>query len=301
MGDSSLAEIQASYQTDIERSHTLVEALPYIQGFRGKTVVIKYGGSAMEEPELIDLVLRDIVFLEAVGINPVIVHGGGKAITRKMKEKGTKAVFAAGLRVTDAETIEIVDDVLNHEINPAIVQGLIKFGGKAESISGREVFRAIKAPSVHTENGSVDLGFVGEVDRSDIAKVKSMVSREIVPVISPVGDDGKGQPYNLNADVAAAETAIELKAFKLIFISDVNGLLSDEKNPKSTIPTIDSKGIAELKSKGIIRGGMLPKMDSCVKALQEGVHQIHLIDGRIPHSLLLELFTDRGIGTEITL
>jgi len=288
-----------SYRDEIKHVNLLVEALPYIQSFRGKCVVIKYGGSAMEDSQLMDIVLRDVVFLEAVGINPVIVHGGGKAITRKMEQKGIKAAFASGFRITDAATIEIVDEVLNKEINPGIVERLASFGGKARSMSGREVFKVVKAPPVDNPAGPVDLGFVGEVSECATRDVKELVRKEIVPVISPVGDDGKGQPYNINADVAAAEMAIALKAYKIIFISDVNGILQDEKNPHSTISTVTSQGIDELKRTGIVRGGMLPKVDSCLKALQNGVKQIHLIDGRIPHSLLLELFTQRGIGTEI--
>lgn len=283
----------------IKRTEILVEALPYIQGFRGKTVVIKYGGSAMEDPELVEAVLRDIVFLEAVGINPVIVHGGGKAITRRMDEEGIHAQFAAGLRVTDAKTISVVQKVLDEQINPSIVKKIISMSGKAQSVSGKKVFRVTPSPPVKRNGEAVDLGFVGEVESCAVKIPSSLVRKEIVPVISPLGCDAKKRTFNINADIAAAEIAIALKAFKIIYLSDVNGILSDAKDEESTISTVDAKHIEEFKRQGVVSGGMLPKVDSGLKALRSGVEKVHLIDGRIPHSLLLELFTDHGIGTEI--
>lgn len=287
------------FSKSIQRAEILVEALPYIQNFRGETVVIKYGGSAMENPALMESVLRDIVFLEAAGINPVIVHGGGKAITRRMEEENIKAKFIAGLRVTDAPTMKIVEEVLDQKINPDLVKKIISFKGKAKSVSGKTVFKVRKSPPVKYEGRVVDLGLVGDVVKCQIKHIAKLVQKEIVPVISPLGMNGGKQAYNVNADIAAAEIAIALKAFKIIYLSDVNGILSDEKNPSSTISTVNKKNIEELKRKKIICGGMLPKVDSCMKALSKGVKKIHLIDGRIPHSLLLELFTDHGIGTEI--
>ncbi|MFZ5806222.1 MAG: acetylglutamate kinase [Verrucomicrobiota bacterium] len=283
----------------IRYADVLIEALPYIQKFRGKTVVIKYGGSAMENTKLMDIVLRDIVFLEAVGINPVVVHGGGKAITRRMAEKGVRAKFAAGLRVTDAETIKVVEEVLDTHINPDLVEKIEKFGGKSKTISGKSVFRVQKAPLIEHEGKMVDIGLVGDVEKCLVKDVQALVHKEIVPIISPLGSDGKGKTHNINADTAAAEIAIALNAFKIIYLSDVNGILRDEKDPESTISTITSRDIQNLKRQGVIHGGMLPKVASCLKALKAGVGKVHLLDGRIPHSLLLELFTDHGIGTEI--
>jgi acetylglutamate kinase len=287
------------FENHIRRAEILVEALPYLQTFRGQTMVIKYGGAAMEDPELIPSVLKDIVFLEAVGINPVIVHGGGKAITRRLKEAGVEARFVAGLRVTDAATAQVVDEVLSSVINPEIVAGINRFGGRARSFRGRDVFRAVKAPPAATEGGPVDLGFVGDVVGCQVLQVIKSVNDEIVPVISPVGEDDQGLPYNVNADVAAAEIAIALEASKIIYLSDVNGILRDPRDASTRIPTVTPEDIAVLKADGTVSGGMLPKVHSCLKALQAGIQKVHLIDGRIPHALLLELFTDKGIGTEI--
>jgi acetylglutamate kinase len=281
------------------QADTLIEALPYIQRFRGQTFVIKYGGAAMEEPDLIPFVLRDIVFLEAVGINPVIVHGGGKAITRRLQERGVQARFAAGLRVTDAATVDVVDEVLSSVINPEITAGINRFGGRARSFSGRLVFRARKAAPVIHEGAEVDLGFVGDVVGCQILQIIKAVNEEVVPVISPLGEDDSHQAFNINADVAAAEMAIALEASKIIYLSDVNGIFRDPRDPSSRIPSLDPAGVAALKADGTISGGMLPKVDSCLKALEHGIEKVHLIDGRIPHALLLELFTDKGIGTEI--
>lgn len=287
------------FHEHIRRADILVEALPYLQKFRGQTLVIKYGGAAMEDPALVPSVLKDIVFLEAVGINPVIVHGGGKAINRRLKEAGVEPVFIAGLRVTDAATVRVVDEVLSQEINPEIVAGINRFGGRARSFSGRKVFRVVKAAPVKHEGQDVDLGFVGEVVGCQVLKVIQSVYEEVVPVISPVGEDDSGQPYNVNADVAAAEIAIALEAAKIIYLSDVNGILRDAQDPATRIPTVTPQDISALKADGTISGGMLPKVHSCLKALEHGVEKVHLIDGRIPHALLLELFTDKGIGTEI--
>ena len=290
-----------SFEAQIKRADVLVEALPYLQKFRGQTFVIKYGGSAMEDPSLVSSVLRDIVYLEAVGINPVVVHGGGKAITKRMKEKGLEAKFIGGLRVTDKESVDIVADVLDTDINPGIVQKLNEFGGRAKSFSGANVFRAEKSPTFEHQGATVDLGFVGDVIGCQVPRVLECVHREIVPVISPIGRDEYQQIYNINADIAASEIAIALEAEKIIYLSDVNGVLRDPKDASTRIPTISGEDVQRLKAEGIIDGGMLPKVNSCLKALHFGVKKVHLIDGRIPHALLLELFTDKGIGTEIVL
>lgn len=282
------------------KAATLIEALPYIQKFRGKTVVIKYGGAAMEDPLLVENTLRDIVFLEAVGVNPVIVHGGGKAISAEMQKAGIKPEFIEGMRVTDKASIEIVEKILSTVINPSIVDRIMRLGGQAKGMSGKDVFEAEKMwiqKAGSTEK--IDVGFVGEVVRVKAATILESVHAEIVPCISPVARGSQGEIYNINADIAAAQTAIAIEAKKLVFISDVNGILRDPKDPTSIIPTITIPEINELKKSGIISGGMLPKVDSCIRALQSGVEKIHLVDGRIPHSLLLEMFTDSGVGTQI--
>lgn len=283
------------------KAATLIEALPYLQQFRGKTIVIKYGGAAMENEALVEGVLRDIVFLEAVGINPVLVHGGGKAITRAMKERGVTAKFIDGLRVSDAESMEVIEKTLSAEINPGIVDSINKLGGKAKGYSGKEVLISRKMEYHRAKTGElVDLGFVGDIVGVDTGPLREAIAAEVMPVISPLARDGDGKVYNINADVAAGEIAQALKAYKIIYLSDVNGVLLDYKDPQSTISKLTIADIDELKAKGIIDGGMLPKVDSAVEALRKGVHQVHFLDGRMEHSLLLEVFTDAGVGTEIT-
>jgi acetylglutamate kinase len=286
----------------LQRAAVLTEALPYLQKFRDQTVVIKYGGSAMEDATLVEHVLRDVVLLEVVGINPVIVHGGGKAITARMAAAGLRAVFKGGQRVTDAASLGIVVDVLDGETNPAIVDGLKSHGGRAHGISGRGVLLASKAPPVVLPDGSVeDLGFIGEIDAVRAGPLRDCVAEGVVPVVSPVGADAAGQMYNINADIAAREVAVALKAARLVYLSDVPGILRDPKDESSLIPSISEADIARLKAEGVLSGGMLPKVDSALSALRRGVGKVQFIDGRVPHSLLLELFTDSGIGTEIVL
>jgi acetylglutamate kinase len=288
-----------AFAAEIARAEVLLEALPYMQNFRGQTFVIKYGGSAMEDPLLVDQVLRDVVFLEVAGVNPVIIHGGGKAITKRMQERGLEARFVAGLRVTDLESVRIVDEVLNTVISPSIVATIEKLGGRAVQVSGKSVFRAVKNPPIVHEGEEVDLGFVGDVAGCDTTGVRNAMAEERVPVLSPVGVDDAGQVYNINADVAASDLASSLGADKLVYLSDVNGVLRDPRDPQSRIPTVTRAEARALCADGTISGGMIPKIQSCLDSIQEGVKKVHLIDGRIPHALLLELFTDRGIGTEI--
>ncbi len=288
-----------SFDQQIARAEVLLEALPYMQRFRGQTFVIKYGGSAMDEPELVERVLRDVVFLEVVGANPVIIHGGGKAITRRMAERGLQATFVGGLRVTCQESAAIVDEVLNTVVSPSIVNAINRLGGRAVQVPGNRTFRAVKAPAAIHEGRPLDLGFVGLVDSCDTTEVRRALEAEAVPVLSPVGLDTSGQVYNINADIAAADLAVALRADKLIYLSDVNGVLRDPADPSTRIPTVTRADAARLKAEGIIHGGMIPKIDSCLDSLARGVKKVHLIDGRIPHALLLELFTDHGIGTEI--
>lgn len=282
-----------------EKAEALLEALPFIQKFRGQTFVIKYGGSAMEDDHLIERLLRDVVFLEAVGINPVLVHGGGKAITQRMREAGLSPRFVNGLRVTDEVAIRIVEEVLDEVIRPRIVGTIKEFGGRAEGFSGRDVFKAKKLPPQIDGKNMIDIGYVGEVTALDLAGVTNAVEGEVVPVISPIGQAEDGTILNVNADIAAGAMAGALKASKMIFVSDVLGVMRDVKDPSSLISTVNRKEATSLIKDEIIEGGMIPKVLSAVASIGQGVGKVHLIDGRIPHALLLEVFTASGIGTEI--
>ncbi len=285
--------------TATARAEALIEALPYIQTFRGQLFVIKYGGSAMEDDAVVDRLLRDVVFLEAVGINPVLIHGGGKAISQRMREAGQKPRFVNGLRVTDKAAITIVEDVLDNAINPDIAQRIKKFGGRATGIHGKRVLVGRKLPLQKDTSGQVDLGFVGEVVEVNTAEIEDAVQQEIVPVISPLARDENGVVYNINADIAAGSIAGRLKAAKMIYVSDVPGLMRDPTNPESLIPSVTRAQIEKLVEDGLITGGMIPKVESATHALRAGVGKVHFIDGRMPHALLLEVFSNAGIGTEI--
>lgn len=255
----------------------------------------------MENEALVDRLLRDVVFLEAVGINPVLVHGGGKAITSKMREAGLSAEFINGLRVTDAQAIDIVAHTLDEEINPHLVRTIERFGGRASGISGRSVFVARRLPAQKNEHGKlVDIGFVGEAIAMATENVTRALAKEIVPVISPVGADPDGTTLNINADIAAAALAASLQATKLIYVSDVPGILRDSTVPESLIPTVSVKQVEDLIKRKVIVGGMIPKVRSAMDALAKGVGKVHMIAGHTPHGLLLEVFTNEGIGTEIT-
>jgi acetylglutamate kinase len=280
----------------ISKAGTLLEALPYIQRFRSQIFVVKYGGSFMDsdDPDVRHRVARDIVFLEAVGINPVVVHGGGKAITRALQTAGLKAHFVQGQRVTDAATMEVVERVLSREINVEIVKVIEDFGGRARGFAGSEIFRCQKL-MCHEE----DLGFVGQVVDVNTEPLRECIRRSVTPVISPTarGDDGK--IYNCNADIAAAKTAVALKARRLVFMSDVPGLLRDPKDDSTLMRHLRAEKVPELKRAGVISTGMLPKVDSAIAAIESGVEKVQFVDGRIPHSVLLEIFTDAGVGTEV--
>ena len=284
----------------ISKAATLLEALPYIQRFRGKIFVVKYGGSFMDSPEadVRHRLARDIVFLEAVGINPVVVHGGGKAITRAVEAAGLAARFVQGQRVTDAATAEIVDRVLSREINPEIVQAIHNFGGKARGFAGTEIFRCRQFSQKGSE---ADLGFVGDVYQVNVDPLRECIRQNVTPVISPTARGEDGQTYNCNADVVAARTAIALKARRLVFMSDVPGLLREPTNDASLMTHLRAAEVPGLKSGGVIDRGMIPKVDSAVQAIESGVEKVQFVDGRIPHSVLLEIFTDAGVGTEVVL
>ena len=282
------------------KADALLEALPYFQAFRGRTVVVKYGGAAMENPELVESVMRDIVFLEAVGINPVVVHGGGKAITAAMRAENLTAKFVDGFRITDEASIRIIDRVLTEVISPSLADKVREFGGRAEILSGKEVLIAEKSPPRTDATGAkIDMGFVGDIVATETAPIQKLIDAEIVPIVSPVGRGRDGQVYNINADIAAAKIAQALKAHKIIYLSDVNGVRRDPKDESSLISTLTPAQIAKLKEEGVIAAGMIPKVDSALEALAGGVGKVHFLDGKKAHSLLLELFTDAGIGTEI--
>lgn len=289
----------------ISKAATLLEALPYIQKFSGATFVIKYGGSFMDSPDpaVRTGVARDIVFLEAVEINPVVVHGGGKAITRAMEKAGLQAHFIQGQRVTDAATVKIVDDVLSREINPEVVATINGLGGAARGFSGPDIFKCRKLLVDDKENPGrkIDVGYVGEVFEVNTAPLLECIRQGITPVISPTARGADGQIYNCNADVAAAQVAIALRAKRLVFMSDVPGLMRDPKNVATLIPHLQIGEVPALKANGIVDKGMIPKVDSAVVAIRSGVEKVSLVDGRMNHAVLLEIFTDAGVGTEVVL
>ena len=289
----------------IAKANTLLEALPYIQKFSGETFVVKYGGSFMDSPEesVRTGVARDIVFLEAVEINPVVVHGGGKAITRAMEKAGLQATFIQGQRVTDEATVRIVDDVLSREINPEVVKTINALGGQAVSFAGPDIFKCRKLYLDDKDNPGrkLDLGFVGEVIEVNVAPLKESIWCGFTPVISPTARGEDGKIYNCNADVAAAMCAIALNAKRLVFMSDVPGLMLDPKDPATVIAHLQTSEVPGLKAAGIVDKGMIPKVDSAVAAIKSGVEKVSFVDGRMPHAVMLEIFTDKGVGTEVVL
>ena len=289
----------------ISKAGTLLEALPYIQKFSGETFVVKYGGSFMDSPDdaVRNGVARDIVFLEAVEINPVVVHGGGKAITRAMEKAGFVARFIQGQRVTDEATVQIVDDVLSREINPEVVATINSLGGVAKGFAGPDIFicRKLLLDDKETPGAKIDVGYVGEVIGVNTAPLLDCIARGITPVISPTARGEDGKIYNCNADVAAAQVAIALKAKRLVFMSDVPGLMRDPKDPATLIAHLQTTEVPGLKAAGIVDKGMIPKVDSAVAAIKSGVEKVSLVDGRTPHAVLLEIFTDAGVGTEVVL
>ena len=287
----------------ITKAGTLLEALPYIQRFRSQIFVLKYGGSFMDSPDPAERhrVAREIVFLEAVGINPVVVHGGGKAVTRAVEAAGLMTTFVQGLRVTDGATLAVVDDVLSRQINPEIVKAIEELGGKARGLAGSDIFRCRKLSPNDQSGNPIDLGFVGEVYEVNVEPLRECIRRSITPVISPTARGDDGRIYNCNADIAAAQTAIALKARRLVFMSDVPGLLREPANPETLMSHLSAEEVPKLKESGVIGAGMIPKVDSAIAAIQSGVEKVQFVDGRVPHSILLEIFTDAGVGTEVVL
>ncbi|UDQ96517.1 acetylglutamate kinase [Lentisphaerota bacterium WC36G] len=284
----------------IKKAGIMVEMLPYIQKFRDAIVVVKFGGSAMEDSELTKKTMRDIVLLEAVGMKVVVVHGGGKAITAKLAEMKIPTEFIHGFRKTCDDTISVVDDVLHDEVNLNLVQAVNDIGGRGEQISGKNILQAKKMYASCPETGdNVDVGHVGTIAEVDTDPIFEALKNNVIPVIPPLGSDGNGQVYNINADIAACNIAEALNAEKLVFVSDVPGILRDFTDESTLIPTIKVSEVPNLIKDKVIGGGMIPKVNASVHALQTGTKFVHMIDGRIEHSLLLEFFTDSGVGTMI--
>jgi acetylglutamate kinase len=289
----------------IRKADALVEALPYIQRFSGRPVVIKFGGNAMENPQIVDDVIEDAVFLATVGIRPVIVHGGGPHVSKAMREAGLDPTFVHGHRVTDARALELVVRVLAEEVSGHICERIEAHGGKARRAfgEGRSLLTARKKlMDVRTPDGAseqVDVGFVGEVTAVETGPLMLATAEGSIAVVPPIGQDSSGQLYNLNADTAAAAIAGALTAEKIVFLSNVHGILEDPEDPESLMTHLSEARAERMVESGAIRGGMRPKVAACLDSLDAGVGKAHIIDGRLPHSLLLEIFTDRGVGTEI--
>ena len=286
----------------IEKAATLIEALSYIQKFRDKIVVVKAGGSFLDADDTRLSVLGDIVFMRAVGIHPVLVHGGGPAISRAMKEARLEPRFVKGLRYTDADTLSIVQDVLINSINKGLVSEIRSLGGLAEPIHTRTrpVLKAEREFSEGEKGEAVDLGYVGRVVEVDTWVLSRLARENIIPVVAPLALGADGQVYNVNADTAAARIAVAMHAEKLVNLSDTHGIRTEPEDPASLASSLTEGRIKELMAAGKITGGMIPKVDCCLTAVEGGVKKCHIIDGRIKHSLLLEIYTDQGIGTEIT-
>lgn len=274
-----------------ERANILVQALPYIKKYAGATVVVKYGGNAMLNEELKSAVMSDIMLMQLVGINVVLVHGGGPEINAMLAKIGKESKFVGGLRYTDQETIEIVQQVLAGKVNKDLVQLLESAGGKAIGLCG------LDGSLLKADRMDADLGFVGEIREVNAGILHNAAKNGYVPIVSTVAAGYHGEVYNINADVAAARIAAELGAMKLILMTDVRGLLRDKEDESTIIPVVNVSDVRRLKKEGVISGGMIPKIDCCVDAVRRGVGRAHIIDGRIAHSILVELFTDEGIGT----
>ncbi len=287
-------------QSLIAKADVLIEALPYIQRFQNAIVVVKFGGSAMEDQRQIDNIMLDVAFMTCVGMRPVVIHGGGKAISRAMQKSGLKPEFVKGLRVTDEATMGVVERVLRDEVNANLVATLTRMGAPARRVDGPSVFHVAGRTGRDEETGAeLNWGYVGEVKEVDAAPVRDCLMARGIPVLTPIGRGVDGHLYNLNADDAAAAVAKALGAWKLAYLSDVPGLLRNRADESSLMSTLHIREVEELIRQGVVEGGMLPKIRSCVEALEAGVKKIHIIDGRLSHSLLLEIFTDKGVGTEI--
>ena len=292
--------------SNLQKAKILVNALPYIKKYYGQTIVIKYGGSAMVDKTARKQFIKDVVLMKYIGINPVIVHGGGPEINEMLQKIGKESKFIAGNRVTDGETVEIVEMVLSGKVNKGIVADINKYGGKAVGISGKDdnmILVRQKYIEEKSENSEetkkIDIGFVGEIENINTEIIKVLEKSDYIPVISSIGTDKNGQTYNINADYVAGEIAGKLNAGRMIFLTDVDGILLDYHDKQTLIDEIDVYHVNKLIEKGIINGGMLPKVNTCLKAIEKGVENVVILNGKLEHSLLLELFTDEGAGTLI--
>ena len=281
----------------LEKTAVLIEALPYIKRFYGKVVVVKYGGNVLsgaDERTALSIFAEDIVLMRSVGMHPVVVHGGGPQIADMLKKLNLTSEFRNGLRVTDAPTLEVARMVLVGKVNRDIVAALNVHGSAAVGVSGED------ANLLEVTCRDPELGFVGDVTKVNVAFLKRMLAEESIPVIATIGTDGNGQAYNVNADTAAGAIAGALRAEKLVYLTNIEGLRADVNDPTSLISSIDSQELQKMLDDGILTEGMIPKIESCIHAIDHGVAKAHILDGRIPHSLLLEVFTEEGIGTEVT-
>ena len=282
-------------QKYLDKAEVLIEALPYIRRFHDKIIVVKYGGSAMIDEELKREVIQDVVLLKLVGFRPIIVHGGGKEISRWVDKAGKETEFVGGLRVTDKETIEIAQMVLG-KVNKDLVANVQTLGVQAAGISGLDG-GMLKVEKKYVDGR--DIGYVGDIKSVDTKILRDLMEQDFLPIVYPIGMDDNGDAYNINADEAASAIATALKAEKLAYLSDVEGVRRDPEDPSSVISELYVEEAEKLVEEGVIKGGMLPKIRNCIEALKDGVSRIHIMDGRIPHSLLLEFFTNKGIGTAI--
>jgi len=279
--------------SNAERAHVIVSALPYIKEYTGKILVVKYGGNAMINDKLKDSVMRDIVLLSLIGVKVVLVHGGGPEITEMLNKMGKESKFVNGLRVTDKETAEVVQMVLAGKINKGLVGLLERKGGKAIGLSG------LDGHMISAKMKNPDLGYVGEITNVDVTPITDILEKNYIPVVSTIGCDKEGNVYNINADTAAAFIAGALKAYRLVTMTDIAGILKDKDDPTSIISEIDIKEARALFANGIISGGMIPKVECCIEAIERGVHKVTILDGRVPHALLIETLTNEGAGTMV--
>lgn len=292
-------------EENMAKAQHFIECLPYVQKFHGKTIVVKYGGNAMLNETLKEAVFRDIILMNLIGIRTVLVHGGGPDIENYLKRLDIKSDFKSGLRVTDEAVMETVSMVLVGKVNQNIVSEINRLGGKAVGLSGKDgaMLKCVKKyAKIKDDKGvhQVDIGMVGEVEKVDCTLINGMLDDQYIPIIAPIGTDAEGNTYNVNADIAAGKIASALGAMKLFLLTDVEGLYRDFNDKSSLITSLSVDDIGELMKAGSISKGMIPKLESCVSAIRQGVENVHIIDGRVAHSLLLELFTDSGIGTMLT-
>ncbi|HEY8443404.1 MAG TPA: acetylglutamate kinase [Clostridia bacterium] len=281
----------------IEKANILCEALPYIKALSGKTVVIKYGGNAMQDETIINTIMEDIAMLKIVGVNPILVHGGGPEINAYLKKLNIQSKFHNGLRITDSETMEVVQMVMSGKINKEITSKINQLGVKAIGLSGKDA-SLIEVKKYISPDG-VDLGHVGEIVNINTSLLEKLCNDEFIPVIAGIGTDKQGRSYNINADTVAAEIAARINAEKLIYLTDIDGIREDADDPSTLISVITVSKIKEMIESGKINGGMIPKVMSCIKGIEQGVSKVHIINGTTPHPILLEIFTDKGIGTMV--